>query len=93
MDRDCQVGFYGVGRGIGVGRGRGVGIGLGVTDGVPVALGVGVAVEIGVGVGVPHGSSSWTSSTNIPVRSPKSSSWTRNSMRTVWPAYGVMSTV
>jgi len=26
VDRDCQIGFYGVGRGTGMGRGRGVGI-------------------------------------------------------------------
>jgi hypothetical protein len=60
--------------------------------GVGVAVGVAVAVGVGDGVGVPHGWYRITSSTYIPVRSPKPSWCTRNLMRTVCPAYGVMST-
>ena len=80
-----------------------VGVALGVPVAVAVAVGltvpVGVAVDVavgepvGVGVGVPHGTRSCTSSMNIPVRSPKSSSWTRNLRCTVCPAKGVISTV
>jgi hypothetical protein len=61
-----------------------------------VGVDVGVAVAVGVGDGVPHGVYSTTSSTHIPVVSPgglKPSWCTRNLIRTVCPAYGVMSTV
>ena len=62
-----------------------VAVGVGVGLGVPVGVAVDVALgePVGVGVGVPHGTRSCTSSTNIPVRSPKLSSCTRNLIRTV----------
>jgi len=73
-----------VGRGLGVGVGRGVGVG--------VAVGVGVGETVGDGVGDAHGTNRATSSTYIPVSSPKAFWCTRNLMRTVCPAYGAMST-
>jgi hypothetical protein len=89
----------GVGRTLGVGNGLGVAVGLGVGEGVVVGVGLGVwvavalGVAVGVGVGVtPHGKYRATSSTYIAVSSPKPSWCTRNLIRTVCPAYGVMST-
>ena len=98
----------GVGLGVEVGVGVGVAVAMAVGVAVAVAVAVGVAVAVavaaavgvavavavavGVGDGVPHGWYRTTSSTYMPVRSPKASSCTRNFMRTVCPANGVMST-
>jgi hypothetical protein len=48
-------------------------VGVGVAVAVGVAVGVEVALGVEVGEGVPHGPCSCTSSTYIPVRSPKPS--------------------
>ncbi len=98
----------GLGVEVGVGVGVAVAVAVGVAVAVAVAVGVAVAVAVavaaavgvavavavavGVGDGVPHGWYRTTSSTYMPVRSPKASSCTRNLMRTVCPANGVMST-
>src|ERR1051326_6181962 len=91
------------GRGGGVGRGRacgvdlGVGVALGVGVGVGVCVAVAVAVAVGVivgvGDGVPQGWYKITSSTYMAVKSPKPSWCTRNLIRTVCPAYDVISTL
>ena len=88
-----------MGRARGDGLDLGVGVDLGVEVGVAVAVAVGVAVAVavavalGVGDGVPQGWYKTTSSTYMPVKSPKPSWCTRNLIRTVCPAYGVMLTV
>src|SRR6476469_305586 len=67
---------------------------VGVACGVPVVCGVSVAgTVVSVGVVLPQGPRSTTSSTYMEVSSPKPSWCTRNSIRTVCPAYGVMSNV
>src|SRR4029077_7885592 len=85
----------GVALGVPVGVAVAVGVALGVPVGVAVGVSgaVGVGDPVGVGVCVPHGTRSCTSSTNIPVRSPNPSSCTRNFIRTVCPARGVVSTI
>jgi hypothetical protein len=88
---------------MGVGRGRGVTLGLAVPVGVGVAVEVGVAVAVAVGVtvgvivavgvadGQGPGARRLTSSTNMSVGLSALSSCTKNLMRTVIPANGVMS--
>src|SRR5439155_20483799 len=78
---------------VGVNVAVAVGVGLNVAVAVGVAVAVAVGLAVGVGEGVPHGTNSTTSSTYIPVSSPKPSWCTRNLIRTVMPAYGAMSTV
>jgi hypothetical protein len=80
---------------VGVGVGVRVAVGVAVAVAVAIAVAVAVAVGVGLGVAVPHGAYSATSSTHCPVVSPGglNPSWcTRNLIRTVCPAYGVMST-
>jgi hypothetical protein len=67
-----------------------VGVLLGVLVG---ATAVFVGVLLGVAVILPHALPRDTSSTYMPVSSPNPSWCTRNSMRTVCPAYGVISKV
>jgi hypothetical protein len=67
-----------------------VGVLLGVEVGTRAVF---VGVLLGVAVILPHALPKDTSSTYMLVQSPKLSPCTRNSMRTVCPAYGVISKV